>query len=177
MSSFGEGSRSIDGVSNVLDYTRRIVSSDELEDINDFKPLLNWWRQINVEKRHLPSRKDFNPAAFKEALPNIAIFEPVLSNEELVNCKIVLIGTELTKVYGETTGELVTQTDNEYVVQTVLDSSRECILRREPLGITSKAVSKELPFMRSYALYCPLASDHIHIDKLLVQVTFENMLK
>lgn len=173
MSSFGEDGRSIDAVNSIHDYTRRTVSREELEDIKHFKPLLKWWRQENKGQEHLPSRKDFNPAAFPAILPNIAIFEPIFKDGELTDCKTVLIGTELANVYGETTGELASKINNEYVVQTVLSSVGECIRTREPLGITSKAVSKELPFLRSFALYCPLATDHTHIDKILVHVSFD----
>lgn len=173
MSSFGEDGRSIDAVNSISDYSRRLLTHDELEDIKYFKPLLNWWRQKYEEKRHIPSRSDFNPTAFQEILPNISIFEPIYKDEKLSDFITTLIGTELTKVYGEVTGELVTTFDNEYVVSTILNAGEECIKRREPLGITSQAISEELPFMRSFALYCPLASDHIHIDKLLIQVNFE----
>lgn len=175
MSSFGEDGRSIDSVNSIHDYTRRTVSREELEDIEHFKPLLNWWRQETQAKQHLPSRKDFNPAEFPAILPHIAIFEPIFKDGELTDCRTVLIGTELTKVYGEATGELASQINNEYVVQTVLSSVGECIRTLQPVGIKSKAVSKELPFLRSYALYCPLATDHSHIDKILVHVAFDKV--
>ncbi len=173
MSSFGEDGRSIDAVSNVSDYTRQIVDYDELESIAHFKHLVKWWRQVNEETHRLPSRKDFNPAAFQAILPNISLFEPIFENEDLINCKVLLMGTELTKVYGEGTGELLTDVNNDYVVQTVLNSMRECIRIRKPIGITSEAASEELPFMRSFALYCPLSTDNSHIDKILLHIVFE----
>ena len=175
MSSFGDDERSIDAVQSVSDYTRQVLTRDELKDIKHLEPLLNWWRQVNEETHRLPSRKDFNPTAFQNTLPHLAIFEPIYKDDELINCKTVLIGTELTKVYGEATGELSSTINNEYVAQTVLSSTKECIRRREPLGVTAKAVSKELPFLRSFALYCPLSTDHTNIDKILVHVVFENI--
>ena len=177
MSSFGEDGRIIDDVHSISDYTRHLLTHSELEDIKPFELLLNWWKQENEDKQHLPSRSDFNPVAFQEILPNIAIFEPIYSDEKLSDFITTLIGTKLTDVYGEVTGDLVSSFSNEYVVQTVFDTGKECLQRREPIGVTSKAASSELPFSRSYALYCPLATDHIHIDKLLVLVTFDKMVK
>ena len=174
MSSFGEDDRIIDAVHNVSDYTRQVVTHEELKDISHFQPLLNWWTQVNEEKQHLPSRKDFNPATFKAILPNITIVEPVYKDEELVDFTTTLIGTELAKVYGEVTGKSISTHDNEYVVQAMLNTGKECLLRRKPVGIISKAASAELPFNRSYALYCPLATDQTNVDKLLIHVSFEN---
>ena len=173
MSSFEQNERSIDGVNSVSDYRRRILGNDELEEVAHFKLLHDWWKQKNEEKQHIPSRKDFNPAAFQKILPNIAILDLIYNGNEVTDFATALIGTGLTGVYGEHTGGLVSAFDNEYVVQTIFDAGGECIQRREPLGITSKAISEKLPFLRSFALYCPLATDHVHIDKLLIHISFE----
>lgn len=174
MSSFGEDERNIDAVKSASDYTRQILPHEKLKDISHFEYLLNWWEQANQEKQQLPSRKDFNPAAFQTILPNIALFDVVYKDDGIADFTVALIGTELVNVYGESTGVTVSTFDNEYVVQTVLTIGRECLLRREPIGVISKAATLELPFLRSFALYCPLATDHTHIDKLLVQVSFES---
>lgn len=174
MSSFGEDERTIDAVQSLSDYERQLVTHEKLKDVSHFKFLLNWWNQIYEEKQRLPSRKDFNPAAFQAILPNIALFEVFYRDDELADFSVTLIGTELVNIYGETTGVTVSTFDNEYVVQTVLHIGRECLIKREPIGVISEAATLELPFLRSFALYCPLSTDHTHIDKLLVQVVFES---
>lgn len=171
MSSFGEDSRSIDSVS---DYTRRILTQDELQDATLCKPLLNWWKEKNAEKQRLPARKDFNPAHFKNILPNVTIFNMVFSDEKLVDMVPTLIGTELTRVYGEMTGKPFSEHESVYVYQGVLAGTRECLQRAAPIGVEAKAISENMPFMSSFALYCPLATDHIHIDKMLCQISFES---
>lgn len=176
MSSFGEEKRNIDAVKSASDYERQMVLREELKDISNFEFLLNWWEQVNQDKQHIPSRKDFNPAAFQTILPNIALFDVVYKDDEPADFTVSLIGTELVHVYGEATGETVSTFDNEYVVETVLAIGRECLLRQEPIGVISEAATIELPFLRSFALYCPLATDHSHIDKLLVQVSFESSI-
>lgn len=173
MPSLGKNGKSIDKVNSISDYTRHLLTRDALQDITHFKLLLSWWKEKSKEKHHIPSRKDFNPVNFKSVLPSIAIFDPIFREGELVDLMPTLIGTGLTGVYGEATGKLISAFENEYLVQGLLGASRECLQKREPIGITAKAVSDKLPFMRSFALYCPLATDHTHIDKLLVQVSFE----
>lgn len=170
MSSFKKDAKSIDKVS---DYTRRILTHDELQDTTHCTSLLNWWKDKYEEKQGLPSRKDFNPAAFQAILPNIVIFNLVFNDEVLVDLIPTLIGTELTRVYGEKTGKLLSEHESEYVFQSVITSARECLRTGEPLGVEAKAVTQDMPFMRSFSLYCPLATDHTLIDKLIVQVSFE----
>ncbi len=174
MSSFGKDGSSIDAVKSASDYKRQIVPHAELRDVSHFKFLLNWWEQVNQEKQRLPSRKDFNPADFQTILPNIALFDVSYGDGGIADFTVALIGTELANIYGEATGETVSTFDNEYVVQTVLTIGRECLIKREPIGVISEAATVELPFLRSFALYCPLATDHSQIDKLLVQVSFES---
>lgn len=172
MSSFREDG-DISAIKSTSDYTRRMLTHDELQDAAHCKPLLNWWKEKNEEELGLPSRKDFNPAAFQPILPNIVIFNLVFSDGELVDLFPTLIGTELTRVYGEKTGKLLSEHESEYIFQGVLTSARECLRKGEPLGVEATAVTQEMPFMRSYSLYCPLATDHTHIDKIIVQVSFE----
>ena len=161
----------ISAIKSASDYARRMLTHDELQDVTQCKSLLNWWTEKN-EQQGLPSRKDFNPADFKGILPNIVIFKLIFNDEELVDLVPTIIGTELTRVYGERTGKLLSEHESEYIFQSILASARKCLQQREPLGVESNAISKEMPFAYSFSLYCPLAMDQSHIDKLLVQVSF-----
>lgn len=173
MSSFGGEKREIDQIRSASDYVRYIIPHEEMVSLDQFKPLIKWWQSIHNEYGYLPSRKDFNPVDFSTQLPNISILEPVYEGSEITDYMTSLIGTNLTKVYGETTGVRASQIGNEYVAETVLATCGQCIQQRQPLAVTAKALSKDLPFMRSFALYLPLASDHQTIDKIMVYIFFE----
>ena len=174
MSSFGEKGRSIDDVHSLSDYDRHRVLPHEMESITHFQPLLNWWKKVDEEGQGLPSRADFNPVAFQSIIPNIAILDLIYEQDVVIDCRTALIGTALAEVYGEATGKLTTEINNEYVTQTILEAVRECVRTRQPVGIIAKAATENLPFLRSFVLYCPLATDRKNIDKVAIHISFES---
>jgi len=175
MSSFDDSQTLIKSVHNISDYVRTIIPCEELDFTPSFKETLSWWTVASKNNTRLPSRKDLNPKDLFRTLPNLSLFDIIYEGPKLVNLRTRLIGTKLTPIYGEVTGKLVTDLENPYVITGILNGCQESIKKRGPVAITAKAISEDMPFMKSYALYCPLSSDGEHIDKFLIVVHFENL--
>jgi len=124
--------------------------------------------------RPFNSRADVSPSRLSKYLPRITILEPVFDEEgQVVDARYRLMGTEISSLYGEATGQLISDYHGDQVLRRVCRISNHCIETRMPALGLSKALSDGREYVDVSVLYFPLSKDGESVDQFFIYSAVE----
>lgn len=124
--------------------------------------------------RQFNSRSDVSPAKLSKYLPRITILEPVFDEAgQVVDARYRLMGTEISSLYGEATGKLISEYHGEQVLRRVCRISNHCIDSQKPALGLSKALSDGRDYVDVSVLYFPLSKDGENVDQFFIYSAVE----
>jgi hypothetical protein len=133
--------------------------------------ILAYW-QICAERDHreIPRRRDIDPVELVAFLPSIALVD-VMETLSRRDFRIRVLGTRLTRMFGEQTGKLISETP--------LSLRKVNVYDRVVLERSGFYVHGTLWFLGKgdcgYSELClPLTNDRTEIDKILIFVEFKS---
>ncbi|NVJ97087.1 MAG: PAS domain-containing protein [Alphaproteobacteria bacterium] len=124
--------------------------------------------------RQFCSRKDVSPGQLGKYLPRITILEAVYDDAGVViDARYRLMGTEISMLYGEATGQLISSYHGPHVLQRVCRITNHCIEAGGPALGLSKALSDGRQSVDVSVLYIPLSPDDKNVDQFLIYSAVE----
>ncbi|WP_286828785.1 MULTISPECIES: PAS domain-containing protein [Kordiimonas] len=124
--------------------------------------------------RPFNSRSDVSPSSLSKYLPRITILEPVKDDAgNVVDARYRLMGTEISSLYGEATGKLISEYHGEQVQRRVCRIANHCIESRKPALGLSKALSDGREYVDVSVLYFPLSKDGETVDQFFIYSAVE----
>ncbi|NVJ71263.1 MAG: PAS domain-containing protein [Alphaproteobacteria bacterium] len=124
--------------------------------------------------RRFNNRADVAPSSLGRYLPHITILEPLYDDAGLVvDARYRLMGTEISALYGEATGKLVSDYHGEDVRRRVCKISNHCLESGKPALGLSKALSDGRQFVDVSVLYFPLSADDETVDQFFIYSAVE----
>lgn len=124
--------------------------------------------------RPFNSRADVSPSKLGKILPRITILEPVYDEGgKVVDARYRLMGTEISTLYGEATGKLISEYHGEQVQSRVCRIANHCIESRKPALGLSKALSDGREYVDVSVLYFPLSEDGERVNQFFIYSAVE----
>jgi hypothetical protein len=135
-------------------------------------PVIDWsfdYFASKTQGNRLPSRRDLNPIELPSILPEVAILQPLYTDDcKLVDAKVLLLGTDLDRFYGAFTGKNISEHPNHEVFDRTMQAGQYAIQIREPIFVNTVTLSVSKTQITVAALYVPMSEDGITIDRLFV---------
>lgn len=173
MSSFGYWDKDFYADALTADDFRVVSISDDLPMREDMGAVLAHMEARRADRTYC-SRADVSPAALGKYLPRITILEPVFDAEGVVtDARYRLMGTEISGLYGEATGELISSYHGEQVLARVCRIANHCIQTKAPALGLSKALSNGRQTVDVSVLYVPLSSDNETVNQFFIYSAVE----
>lgn len=148
-----------------------------LDDDTPVREDMAWMLQHMAERRGgaaMNRRRDVSPAALRTYLPRITLLEPVYDDDsQVVDARYRLMGTEISALYGEATGQLISDYHGDRIRDRVCRISNACIGSKGPMLGLSKALSGGHHYMDVSVLYFPLSEDGEVVQQFLVYSAVE----
>jgi len=115
-----------------------------------------WSNTKNVDK---PQRKEFDPKDIQSLLPSISILGMIYDNGIFKDANIRLFGTDLVSVYGELTGNMVSEYSNGSVATRSLDDCRLVVDTKKIVVGSSASLDEERNFIKLKKVLIPFFDD------------------
>lgn len=123
------------------------------------------------------SRGDVSPSELRKFLPWITILEPVFDTAgQVSDARYRLMGTEISMLYGEATGELISSYHGEAVQRRVCRIANHCLETRAAAIGLSKALSNGRHSVDVSVLYIPLSADGETVSQFLIYSAVERRM-
>lgn len=175
MSSFGSDPTELLDVRLAADHFLIMSVEDGMTIREDLAWMIDFMSGARGD-RQFNSRSDVSPVKLKGYLPRITILEPIFdSTGKVSDARYRLMGTEISALYGEATGKLVSQYHGDEVCGRVAEISNHCIEQRAPALGLSKALSNGRSFVNVSVLYFPLSADQKTVNQFLIYSAVERV--
>jgi hypothetical protein len=141
----------------------------EQKNINDQHPSISKLIEYvwsKAKDRQRPKRSEFEPKEIQSILPFISIFEPIYENDEFVNAKIRLIGTELVIRYGEITGSKVLDYALKVIVGRAMADCKLVVDTKDIVVTGTSTLDQQQKYIKMRKVLIPFFDDELHQDKV-----------
>jgi len=144
------------GLPHIADFETRL-GSDMLGIHEDIDAIADLYRRISLNSFGKPHYRYFTPRIMHQYLPNTVFFD-ILTLCPLA-LKIRFVGTHLTRLYGELTGQEVGDLPKSDMKNRILAVAADCIERAAPMVTLSSTTIDDTDYIKSLAFYAPLFDD------------------
>ncbi|PCI64297.1 MAG: hypothetical protein COB37_01560 [Kordiimonadales bacterium] len=141
------------------------LSDGDIMSVPQFKQLIEYLAS-KAPDGSLPCRKDVRPTDIKNLLPDFFMFDVVRKETLLTDLKVRLLGTKISRYYGNHTGESVHAFENKAAVQRIFACVTECIDKRDNVAVEVSGRSLQRDNVKINVLYCPLSDQ----DSVITQI-------
>lgn len=173
MSSFGTMDEELRAGALEADQFRVLPITEDLPMREDMAQVFAHMEAKRADRQYC-SRRDVSPAQLGKFLPRITILEPVFDDAgSVVDASYRLMGTEISTLYGEATGELISSYHGEMVQARVCEIANFCIQSKGPAIGLSKALSNGRQSVDVSVLYVPLSADGETVNQFLIYSAVE----
>ena len=132
-----------------------------------------YWRN-KCRDQGLPARADIRPEEIRHLLPHLALLD-VIPDKVDVRLHTRLIGTHVTRYFGEITGRDIRDMENEDASERIYHMSSLAMADRAPVLSRVRGFAPDKEHLEALALYCPLGhpeSDDIAMIMACITVDF-----
>lgn len=144
----------------------------KMGDIQD--EVLRYWLKTCPESGGIyPSRKDMKVTDLRNRLAYVAVLD-IEANP--LDFRYRLVGTRLREfLYADYTGRSFRELEGKGPDSQIWDILNRVRTSEKPLYCEVPYVGPKADFKQASSLYLPLASDHVHIDKIMVVTNFKRI--
>lgn len=146
---------------------QRFLSDTELQETPGFTRLLTYFEDSTGGNR-LPSRRDFRPADIKDLLPLLCMWDIETGPDgKLHDAVFRLMGTKVTDLYGEHTGNSSRDFPDPDVAGRIMTALEWIVANRTPLAYEVRGITKWRDYMNMRLLYIPMSDDGRTVNRAI----------
>ena len=132
------------------------LSDGDIMSVPQFKQLVEYLA-AKAPAGALPCRQDIRPTEIKNLLPDFFMFDVICKKAVLSDLKIRLLGTKISRYYGDLSGQSVHAFENKAAVQRIFTCATKCIDKRGKVAVEVSGRSLQRDNVKINVLYCPLS--------------------
>jgi len=138
---------------------QHFLSDVEIQETPGFARLLEHF-EMRTGGRRLPTRGDFSPTELKDLLPLVCIWDIKTGADGKVSDAVFrLMGTKVTELYGEHTGESSRDFPDADVAGRIMDALQHIVTTRAPYAYEVRGITRWRDYLNMRLLYVPMSDD------------------